>query len=227
MGMTQRNNNFGLLLREIGYIDMIRYLTRFAMNYTKQNQKVNTWQRISKISLKLLGMNSGTKITKGLLIAIGAMLLYLGSKNNAPIEEVSIAPSRLESPLTRLHYLSDSLGIKPREEKKKQWYKYRVEIETIPENQIYKIEKSGYQQYEVSRLGETYSYVTYEFISDKVMTTQEAYDFVNKHPERCTRVPNTSQDNLYDKYNEDYEDYINDPEDEINYPPEIFDFLAD
>ena len=172
-------------------------------------------------------MNSETKITKGLLIAIGAMLLYLGSKNNAPIEEVSIAPSRLESPLTRLHYLSDSLGIKPREEKKKQWYKYRVEIETIPENQIYKIEKSGYQQYEVSRLGETYSYVTYEFISDKVMTTQEAYDFVKKYPERCTRVPNTSQDNLYDKYNEDYEDYINDPEDEINYPPEIFDFLAD
>lgn len=76
-------------------------------------------------------------------------------------------------------------------------------------------------------MGETYSYVTYEFISDKVMTTQEAYDFVNKHPERCTRVPNTSQDNLYDKYNEDYEDYLNDPEDEINYPPEIFDFLAD
>ena len=64
------------------------------------------------------------------------------------------------------------MGIKPKEEKK-QWYKYRVEIETIPENQIYKIEKSGYQQYEVSRLGETYSYVTYEFTSDKVMTTQE------------------------------------------------------
>jgi hypothetical protein len=224
--MTQRNNNFGLLLREIGYIDMIRYLTRFAMNYTKQNQKVNTWQRISKISLKLLGMNSGTKITKGLLIAIGAMLLYLGSKNNALIEEVSTDPSRFESPITKLISLQDSMGIKPKEEKK-QWYKYRVEIETIPENQIYKIEKSGYQQYEVSRLGETYSYVTYEFTSDKVMTTQEAYDFVKKYPERCTRVPNTSQDNIYDKYNEDYEDYINDPEDEINYPPEIFDFLAD
>jgi hypothetical protein len=173
-------------------------------------------------------MNSETKITKGLLIAIGAMLLYLGSKNNAPIEEVSIAPSSFESPLTRLNTLSDSLGIKPKERKqKKQWYKYRVEIETIPENQLYKIEKSGYQQYEVSRLGETYSYVTYEFTSDKVMTTQEAYDFVKKYPERCTRVPNTSQDNIYDKYNEDYEDYINDPEDEINYPPEIFDFLAD
>lgn len=162
-------------------------------------------------------MNSETKITKGLLIAVGAMVLYLGSKYNAPIDEVSIAPSSFERPI-----------VKPKErEQKKQWYKYRVEIETIPENQLYKIEKSGYQQYEVSRLGETYSYVVYEFTSDKVMTTQEAYDFVKKYPERCTRVPNTSQDNIYDKYNEDYENYINDPEDEINYPPEVFDFLAD
>lgn len=162
-------------------------------------------------------MNSGTKVTKSLLITIGAMLLYLGTKYNAPIEEVIIAPSEFNRP--------KPLDIKPKISK--QWYKYRVEIETIPENQLYKIEKSGYQQYEVSRLGETYSYVTYEFTSDKVMTTQEAYDFVKKYPERCTRVPNTSQDNIYDKYNEDYEDYINDPEDEINYPPEIFDFLAD
>lgn len=162
-------------------------------------------------------MNSGTKISQVLIIASGAMLLFLGTRYNAPIEEVSIAPSEYNIP--------KPIDIKPKE--KKQWYKYRVEIETIPENQIYKIEKSGYQQYEVSRLGETYSYVTYEFTSDKVMTTQEAYDFVKKYPERCTRVPNTSQDNIYDKYNEDYEDYINDPEDEINYPPEIFDFLAD
>lgn len=162
-------------------------------------------------------MNSGTKISQVLIIATGAMLLFLGTRYNAPIEEVSIAPSEYNRP--------KPIDIKPKE--KKQWYKYRVEIETIPENQIYKIEKSGYQQYEVSRLGETYSYVTYEFTSDKVMTTQEAYDFVKKYPERCTRVPNTSQDNIYDKYNEDYEDYINDPEDEINYPPEIFDFLAD
>lgn len=162
-------------------------------------------------------MNSETKVTKSLLITIGAMLLYLGTKYNAPTEEVSTAPSEFNRP--------KPLDIKPKISK--QWYKYRVEIETIPENQLYKIEKSGYQQYEVSRLGETYSYVTYEFTSDKVMTTQEAYDFVKKYPERCTRVPNTSQDNIYDKYNEDYEDYINDPEDEINYPPEIFDFLAD
>lgn len=162
-------------------------------------------------------MNSGIKVTKSLLITIGAMLLYLGTKYNAPTEEVIIAPSEFNRP--------KPLDIKPKISK--QWYKYRVEIETIPENQIYKIEKSGYQQYEVSRLGETYSYVTYEFISDRIMTTEEAYDFVKRHPEKCTRVPNTTKKNIYDGYNEEYEDYINDPEDEINYPPEIFDFLAD
>lgn len=171
-------------------------------------------------------MNSETKVTKSLLIAIGAMLLYLGTKYNAPTEEVSIAPSRFESPITKLISLQDSMGIKPKEEKK-QWYKYRVEIETIPENQLYKIEKSGYQQYEVSRLGESYSYVTYEFTSDKIMTTEEAYEFVKKYPEKCTRVPNTKTENIYDRYNDEYENYINDPEDEINYPPEVFDFLAD
>lgn len=162
-------------------------------------------------------MNSETKVTKSLLITIGAMLLYLGTKYNAPTEEVIIAPSEFNRP--------KPLDIKPKISK--QWYKYRVEIETIPENQIYKIEKSGYQQYEVSRLGETYSYVTYEFISDRIMTTEEAYDFVKRHPEKCTQVPNTTKKNIYDGYNEEYEDYINDPEDEINYPPEIFDFLAD
>lgn len=170
-------------------------------------------------------MNSETKFILG-LVAFGAMVYFIG-ENKKPQREVSIAPSRLESPLIRLHHLSDSLGVKSKKEKKKQWYKYRVEIETIPENQIYKIEKSGYQQYEVSRLGETYSYVTYEFISDKIMTTEEAYAFVKNHPEKCTRVPNTTKENIYDRYNEEYEDYINDPEDEINYPPEIFDFLAD
>lgn len=162
-------------------------------------------------------MNSGTKVTKSLLITIGAMLLYLGTKYNAPTEEVIIAPSEFNRP--------KPLDIKSKISK--QWYKYRVEIETIPENQLYKIEKSGYQQYEVSRLGESYSYVTYEFTSDKIMTTEEAYEFVKKYPEKCTRVPNTKTENIYDRYNEEYEDYINDPEDEINYPPEVFDFLAD
>ena len=162
-------------------------------------------------------MNSGTKVTKSLLITIGAMLLYLGTKYNAPTEEVIITPSEFNRP--------KPLDIKPKISK--QWYKYRVEIETIPENQLYKIEKSGYQQYEVSRLGESYSYVTYEFTSDKIMTTEEAYEFVKKYPEKCTRVPNTKTENIYDRYNDEYEDYINDPEDEINYPPEVFDFLAD
>lgn len=225
-GYDSKKNNFGLLLKVIEFIAMMVYLTKSATVYIKQNQKVNTLQRTLKINSKLQVMNSETKFILG-LVTLGAVIYFIGENRTHPVE-VSTAPSRFESPITKLISLQDSMGIKPKErEQKKQWYKYRVEIETIPENQIYKIEKSGYQQYEVSRLGETYSYVTYEFTSDKVMTTQEAYDFVKKYPERCTRVPNTSQDNIYDKYNEDYEDYINDPEDEINYPPEIFDFLAD
>lgn len=170
-------------------------------------------------------MNSETKFILG-LVTLGAVVYFIGENRTHPIE-VSTAPSRFESPIIRLDYLSDSLGIKPKEEKEKQWYKYRVEIETIPENQLYKIEKSGYQQYEISRLGESYSYVTYEFTSDKVMTTEEAYEFVKRHPEKCTRVPNTKTENIYDRYNDEYENYINDPEGEINYPPEVFDFLAD
>jgi hypothetical protein len=170
-------------------------------------------------------MNSETKFILG-LVTLGAVVYFIGENRTHHIE-VSTAPSRFESPIIRLDYLSDSLGIKPKEEKEKQWYKYRVEIETIPENQLYKIEKSGYQQYEISRLGESYSYVTYEFTSDKVMTTEEAYEFVKRHPEKCTRVPNTKTENIYDRYNDEYENYINDPEDEINYPPEVFDFLAD
>ena len=74
-------------------------------------------------------MNSETKFILG-LVALGAMVYFIG-ENKKPQRGVSIAPSRFESPLTRLHYLSDSLGIKPKEEKEKknQWYKYRVEIE--------------------------------------------------------------------------------------------------
>lgn len=170
-------------------------------------------------------MNSETKFIL-CLVTLGAVVYFIGENRTHSIE-VSTAPSRFESPIIRLDYLSDSLGIKPKEEKEKQWYKYRVEIETIPENQLYKIEESGYQQYEISRLGESYSYVTYEFTLDKVMTTEEAYEFVKRHPEKCTRVPNTKTENIYDRYNDEYEDYINDPEDEINYPPEVFDFLAD
>lgn len=131
---------------------------------------------------------------------------------------MSIAPSEFVRPKPK---------DKPKEEKK-QWYKYRVEIESTPEKKLYKIEKSGYNQYEISRRGSGYSYKTYEFISDKVMNTQEAYNYVINNLDKCTLVSNTSsEENLYDRYNDDYEGYIDDPEDEINYPPEIFDFLAD
>lgn len=59
------------------------------------------------------------------------------------------------------------------------------------------------------------------------MNTQEAYNYVINNRDKCTLVSNTSEENIYDRYNDDYEGYIDDPEDEINYPPEIFDFLAD
>lgn len=161
-------------------------------------------------------MNSGTKIIGGLSLVLGVMLLF-GSRPSNLDQEVSIAPSEFVRPKPK---------DKPKEEKK-QWYKYRVEIESTPEKKLYKIEKSGYNQYEISRRGSGYSYKTYEFISDKVMNTQEAYNYVINNPDKCTLVSNTSEENIYDRYNDDYEGYIDDPEDEINYPPEIFDFLAD
>lgn len=161
-------------------------------------------------------MNSGTKIMGGISLVLGVMLLF-GSRPSNLDREVSIAPSEFVRPKPK---------DKPKEEKK-QWYKYRVEIESIPEKKLYKIEKSGYNQYEISRRGSGYSYKTYEFISDKVMNTQEAYNYVINNLDKCTLVSNTSEENIYDRYNDDYEGYIDDPEDEINYPPEIFDFLAD
>lgn len=163
-------------------------------------------------------MNSGTKIIGGLSLVLGVMLLF-GSRPSNLDQEVSIAPSEFVRPKPK---------DKPKEEKK-QWYKYRVEIESTPEKKLYKIEKSGYNQYEISRRGsgENYSYKIYEFISDKVMNTKEAYNYVINNLDKCTLVSNTSEENIYDRYNDDYEGYIDDPEDEINYPPEIFDFLAD
>lgn len=161
-------------------------------------------------------MNSGTKIIGGLSLVLGVMLLF-GSRPSNLDQEVSIASSEFVRPKPK---------DKPKEEKK-QWYKYRVEIESTPEKKLYKIEKSGYNQYEISRRSSGYSYKTYEFISDKVMNTQEAYNYVINNLDKCTLVSNTSEENIYDRYNDDYEGYIDDPEDEINYPPEIFDFLAD
>ena len=99
-------------------------------------------------------MNSETKFILG-LVTLGAVIYFIGENKTHPVE-VSTASSRFESPLTRLNTLSDSLGIKPKErEQKKQWYKYRVEIETIPANHLSKLATSGYQQYAVSRSGDT------------------------------------------------------------------------
>ena len=47
-------------------------------------------------------MNSETKFILG-LVALGAMVYFIG-ENKKPQRGVSIAPSRFESPLTRLHF---------------------------------------------------------------------------------------------------------------------------
>lgn len=163
-------------------------------------------------------MNSGIS-PKPIFIAVGA-LLFLGiiSRRDpyVPMESNALPVYTATTP-TQVKETKPSI----------QRYKYRVEIETSPENQIYSIRKSGYQQYEVSRLGESYSYKVYEFYSDKILTTEEAYQFVLHNPGKCTLIKPGSESNIYDQYNDEYESYIDDPEDEINYPPEVFDFLAD
>ena len=70
-------------------------------------------------------MNSETKFILG-LVTLGAVIYFIGENRTHPVE-VSTAPSHFESPITKLISLQDSMGIKPKEEKK-QWYKYRVEI---------------------------------------------------------------------------------------------------
>lgn len=67
-------------------------------------------------------------------------------------------------------------------------YTYRLEVETVPENQHYRVRPSGYQQYEVEPIGEGYSYNVYEFQSYEVLTTEECYEFVKNHPEKVKRI---------------------------------------
>lgn len=159
-------------------------------------------------------MNSGIS-PKPIFIAFGA-LLFLAIINR---REPSIIETKESNALP--------VYSKPDNKQRAIRYKYRVEIETRPENQLYSIRKSGYKQYAISRTGASYSYEVYEFYSDKLLNEQECYNFVINHPNQCTRINAKDKPNIYDSYNEGYENYLNDPEDEINYPPETFDFLVD
>lgn len=110
----------------------------------------------------------------------------------------------------------------------KRIYEYIVEIEVIPENYIFQINKSGYQQYEITSKGEKYSIRWVKFYTDRIMTTAEAYQFAERYPERCIPIiPTPEEKSRLDRYNMELDEYQADPEDEINFVPEIFDFLAD
>lgn len=110
----------------------------------------------------------------------------------------------------------------------KRIYEYTVEIERIPENQIYQISNSGYQQYEVTRKGVGYSYTAVKFYTDKKLTYQDAIKYAERHPEHCIPIiPAPKEKSELDYYNENMDEYLSDPENEIDFVPEIFDFLAD
>lgn len=110
----------------------------------------------------------------------------------------------------------------------KRIYEYIVETEIIPENQIYQISNSGYQQYEVTRKGVGYSYTAVKFYTDKKLTYQDAIKYAERHPEHCIPIiPTPKEKSELDYYNENLDEYLSDPENEIDFVPEIFDFLAD
>lgn len=109
----------------------------------------------------------------------------------------------------------------------KKIYEYELTTEIIPHSNLYRISKSGYQQYEVRNVGAKYSITKVRFYTDKKLTYQDAIKFANKHPEYCIPVPLDSKSDFIDDYHDKYDEYSSDPENEIDFAPIPFDFLAD
>jgi hypothetical protein len=235
---TPKTNNFGLLSKATKFTVMMVYLKKSVMNYTLQNPKVNTFLLISGTSLKLRDMNSGLK--KLPIIGLAGFILIglaIGSKPTSDASRIYPAPSFKKNDVPETKY-SFSFADKPKSlmdsiqemanRLGKRIYEYQVEIEIIPENQIYQISNSGYQQYEVTRKGVGYSHTWVKFYTDKKLTYQDAIKFAEKYPEKCIPfVPTPKAKSELDYYNENLDEYLSDPENEIDYAPEIFDFLAD
>lgn len=111
----------------------------------------------------------------------------------------------------------------------KRIYGYQIEIERIPENQIYQINKSGHNQYEITRKGEGYSKTTVIFYTDKKLSIKEAIKFAEQNPDKCIPILPTikSKELDLDEYQMNYDEYTSDPGNEIDFAPEVYDFLAD
>jgi hypothetical protein len=235
---TPKTNNFGLLSKATKFTVMMVYLKKSVMNYTLQSPRVNTFLPISGTSLKLRDMNSGLK--KLPIIGLAGFILIglaIGSKPTSDASRINPAPSFKKNDVPETKY-SFSFADKPKSlmdsiqemanKLGKRIYEYQVEIEIIPENQIYQISNSGYQQYEVTRKGVGYSHTWVKFYTDKKLTYQDAIKFAEKYPEKCIPfVPTPKAKSELDYYNENLDEYLSDPENEIDYAPEIFDFLAD
>lgn len=183
-------------------------------------------------------MNSGLR--KLPIIGLAGFILIglaIGSKPTPDASRINPAPSFKKNDVPETKY-SFSFADKPKSlmdsiqemanKLGKRIYEYQVEIEIIPENQIYQISNSGYQQYEVTRKGVGYSHTWVKFYTDKKLTCQDALKFAERYPEKCIPfVPAPKAKSELDYYNENLDEYLSDPENEIDYAPEIFDFLAD
>jgi len=183
-------------------------------------------------------MNSGLK--KLPIIGLAGFILIglaIGSKPTNNSSRVNPAPSfkKNDEPELKVNF---SIRNEPKSLKDsiqemanrlgKRIHEYTVEIEIIPENQIYQISNSGYQQYEVTRKGVGYSHTWVKFYTPKLLTWQDAIKYAERHPEHCIPcLPPSKSNSDIDYYNEHLDEYQSDPEDEINFVPEIFDCLTD
>lgn len=106
-------------------------------------------------------------------------------------------------------------------------YRYLVEVETSPNAQV---ERSG-NKLNIRFNGPKKE--TFEVLSDKPLTLEEAYTYLKNNPGKCKLVnckfytKEQQVDNIFDYYEEHREDYLSDPEDNITYSDDIFDFLED
>lgn len=107
-------------------------------------------------------------------------------------------------------------------------YRYLVEVETSPNAQV---ERSG-NKLNIHFNGPKKE--TFEILSDKPLTLDEAYTYLKNNPGKCKLVnckfytEEQQVDNIFfDYYEANREDYLSDPEDNITYSDDIFDFLED
>nr|UWG20124.1 MAG: hypothetical protein [Bacteriophage sp.] len=112
----------------------------------------------------------------------------------------------------------------PKETRK---YRYLIEVETSPNAQV---ERSG-NKLNIHFNGPKKE--TFEILSDKPLTLDEAYTYLKNNPGKCKLVnckfytEEQQVDNIFDYYEANREDYLSDPEDNITYSDDIFDFLED